>query len=132
MRDLRTDERGVIIDWLGKTLLVFMILGFFAFEAGAVLVNFFSLDSKADEIAITVSTEISDGSLEPTNTFALKQATRPLAKEAGAKLKAVVYNPADGTLQVVIKRQASTLLMDRVDAFDKWTVAESTGKAGTH
>ncbi|MDQ5816260.1 MAG: hypothetical protein M3516_08210, partial [Actinomycetota bacterium] len=81
-----TDERGVVIDWLAKMILILAILGVLAFEAGALAVNYFGLDSKANEIALEIATDIQDGALPETNDLVIEKATRALAREADAKL----------------------------------------------
>jgi hypothetical protein len=125
------DERGVIIDWLGKMLLVMAILGTIAYEAGAIAVNYFSLDSKANEIALEIATDLQDGALPENNDEAVETATRALAKEAGAKLVAYEYDRENDLFYVTLKRSANTLIVSRIDATKDWVVARSNGKAPT-
>src|SRR3712207_6728399 len=49
------DERGVVVSWLLKILLVLSILGVIIFDAASILVNIFTLDSSAKDTAIAVS-----------------------------------------------------------------------------
>lgn len=130
MRDLR-DERGLALGWLGKTLLVFAIFGIIAFEFGSVVVNYFSLDSKADEIALTLSSEVQDGHIPPNNQIALEAAAKPLVKQAEARMVSVSIDP-EGILHIEIKRSADTLLLGRIGATKDWTKAISAGQAGTN
>lgn len=125
------DERGVIIDWLGKMLLVMAVLGTIAYEAGAIAVNYFSLDSKANEIALEIATDLQDGALPENNDEAVEAATRALAKEADAKLVALQYDRDNDTFHVTLKRSANTLIVSRLEATEDWAVARSNGKAPT-
>ena len=125
------DERGVIIDWLGKVLLVLAILGTIAYEAGAIAVNYFSLDSKANEIALEIATDIQGGVLTEHNEQAIEAATRALAKNADARLVAYAFDRERDTFHVTLKRSADTLIISRIDATKEWTVARSNGQAPT-
>ena len=125
------DERGVIIDWLGKMLLVMAILGTIAYEAGAIAVNYFGLDSKANEISLEIATDLQGGALPENNDQAIEAATRALAKEAGAKLVAYEYDRENDLFRVTLRRSASTLLISRFDATKDWAVARSNGQAPT-
>ncbi len=126
-----TDERGVVIDWLAKMILILAILGVLAFEAGALAVNYFGLDSKANEIALEIATDIQDGALPETNDLIIEKATRALAREADAKLVAVQYDREADLLHVTLKRTANTLLISRLGATEDWGVARSNGQAST-
>ena len=117
------DERGIIIDWLGKILLVLAILGTIAYEAGAIAVNYFGLDSKANEIALEIATDLQGGVLSESNSEAIETATRALAKEAGAKVIAYHYDRENHRFHVTLKRSASTLIVSRLDATKDWAVA---------
>jgi hypothetical protein len=125
------DERGVIIDWLGKILLVLAILGTLAYEAGAIAVNYFGLDSTANEISLEIATDLQGGVLSEDNTEAIETATRALAKEAGAKLIAYEFDRENHRFHVTLKRSASTLIISRLDATKDWAVARSNGQAPT-
>jgi hypothetical protein len=125
------DERGVIIDWLGKILLVLAILGTIAYEAGAIAVNYFSLDSKANEIALEIATDLQGGVLPENNDEAIETATRALAKSAGARLVAFEYDRDNNIFHVTMKRSANTLIISRLDATEDWAVARSNGQAPT-
>jgi hypothetical protein len=125
------DERGVIIDWLGKVLLVVAILGAIAYEGGAVVVNYFTLDSKANEIALEIATDIQGGVLSENNDQEIEAATRTLAKDAGARLVAYVYDRDNDIFHVTLKRSANTLIVSRLDATKDWAVARSNGQAPT-
>ncbi|HYY45402.1 MAG TPA: hypothetical protein VE975_09490 [Actinomycetota bacterium] len=57
------DERGVIVSWLLRLALWFLIVAIALFDIGAVAVNYFGLDSRADDIAIAVATDVADGSV---------------------------------------------------------------------
>ena len=126
-----TDERGVVVDWLAKMILILGILGFLAFEAGSLAVNYFGLDSKANEIALEIATDIQDGALPETNDLVIERAARALARDADAKLVAVTYDREAHLLHVTLKRSASTLLISRLGATEDWGVARSNGQAPT-
>ena len=126
-----TDERGVVVDWLAKMVLVLALLAFLAFEAGALAVNYFSLDSTANEIALEIATDLQAGALPENNDLLIEKSARTRAREAGAKLVSVTYDREARSLNVTLRRAAKTLLISRIEATKDWGVARSNGKAPT-
>ena len=124
------DERGVVISWLVKLLLGLAVFGVILFDAGSIIVNFFGLDSAADEIAVAVSTSVRSGEIAPNDRSSLETATKELAKEAKAKLVSVNVDQ-DGVLHVRLKRTAKTLIVGRIGPIKKWAKATADGRAGT-
>ncbi len=124
-----TDQRGIIVGWLGKLLIGFVVVGVVIFDGGSMLVNFFTLDSSADEIAITLSTRIVPGGGLAERD--LEDEAKTLAAAAGAKLISVAYDKENHLVRVSLERTADTLLVERVGWIDQWGVAHAEGQAGT-
>jgi hypothetical protein len=128
MRSLR-DERGVVLNWLFKITLVLAVLGVVIFDAGSIAVNFFGLDSTADDMAVILTTEIGSGGLPDSQSPQLIARAEQLAAENSARLKEVTY---DGeVLRVVLKRKATTLIVGRIGPLKDWTRATAEGQSGT-
>lgn len=120
-----TDERGFIIGWLGKLLIGFVVVAIIIFDGGSILVNFFTLDSTADEIAVELTTNVASGTLSATD---LEPRARALAKEAGARL---VSLSVEGTIvHVTLRRRAKTLVVGRIGLIEDWARATADGQAG--
>src|SRR5687768_2607592 len=83
LQRIRADERGIIVGWLGKLAIGFAVVAVLLFDGGSILINFFTLDSTADEIAIKLTTGLTFQGLSEER---LKPQAEELAKEVGARL----------------------------------------------
>jgi hypothetical protein len=126
---MNLDERGIIADWLFKTVLVFVIVGVLMYEGGSILVNFFTLDSKADEIVVEITNSLTSNEMQG-NARAIEDEAERLAEEAGVRLVKVNVN-ADGTLHVRLKRTADTLVVSRIGAIEGWAKATADARGST-
>lgn len=125
-RDFIADERGLILGWFGKLALGFALLAVVIYDGGSILVNFFTLDSRADEIAIELTTGVTPGTLTLAN---VEPRAREAARESGARLISVTIE--DKTVRITIRRRASTLLVGRIAPLEDWARATAEGKAST-
>ena len=125
-RNFVRDERGVITGWFVKLLIGFAVLGVVIYDGGSIMVNLFTLDSRADEIAIELTTGVSPGSL---TLAALEPRAREAAKESGARLSSIRIE--DNIVYVELKRKASTLVVGRISFLEDWTRSTAQGQAGT-
>jgi hypothetical protein len=110
------DERGVVVGWIVKVLLGLAVAGLVLFDLGSIAVNYFGLDSMANDVAQQVSLEHSRA-----RAFDERQAearAEALAREADARLVSLDLDPTTGTLTIVVRRRAQTLLAHRVEALD--------------
>ena len=123
----RLDERGFIVSWLFKLAIGFALTALVLYEAGAIGVNFFTLDSTADDIAVKVSLAVQPGTVPRQD--ALDEQARALAKESGAKFVSVQLE--EDSVVVQIRRRAKTLLLHRISFTKDWTRSTAEGRAGT-
>lgn len=124
------DERGIIIGWLGKLIIGFVIVGILIFDAGSILINFFTLDSTADDIAreLVLTSSTTPGGL---NDREIEAQAEELATAARAKLVSVELDSENNVVVVNLKRTADTLVVERVGWIDQWGEASSEGRHGT-
>ena len=125
VRDLVGDQRGFILGWLGRLLIGFVLVAIVLFDGGSILVNYFTLDSTADEIAVKATTDILPGFEEGD----VETKVRELALEAGAKL--VSIRVENNILYVTLRRRADTLVVGRISPIADWARATVEGQAGT-
>lgn len=123
---LMRDERGLIVGWFGKMLIGFIVLGIAIYDGGSILVNFFTLDSRADEIAVELTTGVTPGSLSLST---IEPRAREAARESGARLLSVTIE--GNIVHVTLRRKASTLIVGRIGPLEDWTRATADGQAGT-
>lgn len=122
-----SDERGFIVSWLGKLAIGFAVTALLLYEAGSIGINFFTLDSTADDIAVKLSTGLQPGTTPRQDQ--LEADARALTKEADARLLSVTL--ADGSIVVQIRRRADTLLVHKIGPIKHWGRATAEGRAGT-
>lgn len=115
------DERGIIVSWLVKLLLGFAVFAVVAYDAGSIMVNFFTLDQAAKDIADEIQVDgIADARFNRMN--ALEERGKELAGQVGARLTALEVSEK-GDVHVQLKRRASTLLVGRISAIKEWARA---------
>ena len=136
------NEDGVVLNWLVKLLIGLAVGGVILFDAGAIAINFFGLDSAADEVANNLATEISTGEVTPSDIQSLgvcgrRVATSPLcqrlksmAKEHDARIVEASVD-LQGELKIRLKRTADTLLVQRIGPIEDWGTATAEGRAST-
>jgi hypothetical protein len=122
------DESGVVLGWLVKVVAVLSVLGLVLYELGAVTVNYFGLDTSADDIAVSLSSKVIDS---PIDEAGLRNLGKTMAKDVGAKLVRLELDDRQQTLSIVLTRKASTLVVDRIPPLKGWAKATVTGKSGT-
>jgi hypothetical protein len=110
----------LIVSWLVRLILGFAVLAVVLYDAGSIAVNYFTLDSKAKEIATAVSIEATQESF--FNQRAMELLAEGLAEEAGARLIGFRLN-RDATVKLTIRRRGDTLVVSRISAIENWARA---------
>lgn len=136
------NESGVVVSWLVKVLIGLAIGGVIIYDAGAIALNFFGLDSAADEIANQVATDVATGGTAAADLNALRTCSRrpssqPLCQsiqnkvaEHDAKLLKVTVD-LENTLKIRLRRTADTVIVSRIGFLEDWGKATVEGQAST-
>jgi hypothetical protein len=134
---LHQNEQGIIADWLVKLVIGMFLFGVILFDVGAILVNFFTLDSAADDVAVAVSTDVGAGE---DNQFTDQEIFK-MVKEVvdspdnGVQDARVLRRGTgiddEGTITIRLRRVANTLVVGRIGAIEDWARATTNGRAGT-
>jgi hypothetical protein len=119
----------MITGWLVKLVLIFAVVAVLLFDAGSAVVNFFTLDSRAEEIAITISNDITNRDLEPTDREIVDRASL-MATEAGARLVKAELDD-EGIVRVRLRRSADTLVFGRIKQLHGLLTPTADGKASS-
>lgn len=132
------DERGIIADWLVKVVLGIAIFGVIAYDAGSIAVNYFTLDSAANDVAIAVSTTVGTSSSARNYTAdeIFRLAKAEVEAEDGGVADAKVLREGtnigpEGIVHIRLTRLADSLIVKRIGAIKKWARATADGQAGT-
>ena len=123
------DERGVIVDWLARTVLFLALLGLVLFDGTSAAVNYLGLQGVVDETAAVVSADLT-GSSRPTETQIAEEAAA-LAEEHGARLVKAEMD-SQGMVLIKMRRNATTLFLGRISAAKKWTRATAVAHFDTN
>lgn len=119
------NERGFIVNWIARLVIWFFIVAVVLFDGGSILINFFTLDSTANEIAVQISTDAVGGTLR---TEAVQTEAQELATAAGAKL--IAARVENNIVYITLEREADTLVIGRIGWVDDWARATADGQAG--
>lgn len=123
------DEAGIVSAWLVKLAVAFVVVGVIVVDAGSMLVNTFTLDSTANDIALEVSGPFGSGPSFRPDPVRMQVHARALARDAGAELlKAKVRR--DGTVYVKLRRSADTVVAGRIGPLGGWVTPTADGEAG--
>lgn len=131
------DERGIVGDWLVKLVVGFAVVAVVGYDAGSIAVNYFTLDSGADDVAERVSTTVAAGSPgEFTPDEIVQMALVEVKAEDGGVEGAKVVRKGttideSGIVRVRLRRTADTLVVKRISAIKRWARAVGDGQAGT-
>ncbi|MFN2586609.1 MAG: hypothetical protein ABR613_00635 [Actinomycetota bacterium] len=134
---LHRDERGLVVAWLVRIVVLLALLGVVVFDAGSIAVNFFTLDGTADEVAVEVSTAASTGAAAVPNLQCNRRSRVPacvsvytIARAHGVQVVSASYDQ-QGVFHVELRRTAETLVVGRVGAIEDWATATATATAAT-
>lgn len=125
LKRFQADESGFIVSWLGKLAIGFALVAVLLFDGGSILINFFTLDSSADEIAIKLTTDLTSQELSEVR---LKPQAEELAKEIGARL--LDLRVEENVVYVTLRRRADTLVVGRIGPIEDWARATAEGQSG--
>lgn len=133
-----SDERGLVLSWLLRILAGLAVTGLILFDVGAILVNYFTLDSVADEIALSVGTFAGEATVVAPNTTCTRRSPVPICREAaelarvaGARLIDATFD-AEGNVTIRVRRTADTLMVSRIGVIEGWGVARASARASTN
>jgi hypothetical protein len=116
--------------WLLRVVVGFAVAAVVLYDAGSIVVNFFTLESTADEIAVAVATAITNDELSATDPRAIAEEAKVRASDAGARLVRAKLD-TDGVVSIRLRRVADTLVVGRIRPLEDWTKATADARAGS-
>ncbi len=127
--NLHSDERGFVAGWAVKLLIFLALLGIVFYDGAAIAVNAFQLDGISQEVAVEV-TEAAGG--ETNSIPLLESSARRIARTHDTHLVSIQLSDDKEVLRVTVRRDANTVVVDRVDQISDWGRTEATGKSFTN
>jgi hypothetical protein len=120
------DERGVIVGFVVKTLVIFAILGVVAFDAGQVVVD----QIKAGDVAQAAAQAAADTYYSTKNEDRAKQAgVAAAAEQDSTAVVTSIQILADGSAVATVERPATTLVVQRVSFLKHFGMQTATDQA---
>jgi Flp pilus assembly protein TadG len=117
------DERGVIVNFVIKTLVVFALLGLVAYDLGQVLVA----QVKAQDAATAAAQAGADTwySTKDANKARIAAQDAAASEDATSHIISFQINP-NGSVTVTVQRTAKTLIVERVPPLRHFGVQDAT------
>ena len=121
----RSGQRGdIVIGWLVKLIVSIAIVGFVAFEAGAIVVSRVTAESAANDVANEASFVVGrGGAFQDAEEAARIEAARQGV--ALIKFEVLPGNGGEQIVHVIIQKTAKTVLLQRLSWTKSWTVVRT-------
>lgn len=119
LRNFLRDESGIVVGWLVKILLLLGIGGLILIEGGSLLWVRYTVSSAAQGAA-------QEGALDIKTKGQLANpegAIREYVKEKDVELVSISIDRSARTVSVIVKKEAKTFVVERIEALKKYTVA---------
>jgi hypothetical protein len=135
-----SDERGIVTGWLVRVILGLTIAGLVLFDAASLVINYFGLDSAADDMAIALSTDLDnhpDGSVLTCDVKTVSVSGPSFCREAhtlAQENKATLVEAsidAEGIALIRLRRTADTIVVEKLGFLKKYGVARAEGSSAT-
>ena len=132
-------ERGIVVAWLLRIVVGLAVLAVILFDGGAIVVNFFSVDSAADEVALAVAADVVGSGRDPVpNLTCQRTAPDPtcrqvfeIARDKDVRVVSATFD-GDGVFHIEVRRTAKTLVVGRIGAIEDWAKATASAQADTN
>jgi hypothetical protein len=117
------DERGVIVNFLVKTMVVFAILGVIAYDLGQVVVA----QVKAQDTASAAALAGADTFFSTKDAVRARNAADAAAasEDSASRIVAFTIN-GDGSVSVTVEHRANTLIVSRMPPLRKFGMQKAT------
>ena len=125
--NLHSDQRGLVAGWVVKLIIFLAVLGIVIYDGAAIAVNMFQLDGISHEVAI----EVTQAAGETTSLALLERSARQIARSHDTRLVSLHLSDDKSVLRVTIRRDAPTVVVNRVDQISDWGRTQATGKSFT-
>jgi Flp pilus assembly protein TadG len=128
VRERFRDERGLVGKMMVTLLIVVLLFGVAAVETGSIIFAKLSLEN-------TVSTVVADGDRDLIASHNANSACQAAAKslvehDANARMVQCVADPKTNQIYVKLRKEASTLIVQRVDFLRKLGIVKADEETG--
>lgn len=135
-RRIHHDERGIVISWLVKILVGIALAGVVLLDAGAIVINYFTIQDTANQIAVAVAAEVGSGVPVVPNLRCTRRsadvacrAAFEIARDEGVRITSASFDQ-EGAFHVEVKATAKTIVVGRIGAIESWAKATASAEAG--
>jgi Flp pilus assembly protein TadG len=121
---LHSDERGFLVAFLLKLILVFLVAGLVVVEGGSIIWARLEASDAADAAAIAAADAFDQNR---DVRFAREAAVAAVGREdPEARLVEPFQVEPDGTVHVTVQTRAPTVLVDRIGFTENWAIIRIT------
>lgn len=121
------DAGSIVLGWLTKLTLVMAGFGLVAFDGISLVTTHFTAADKAGEAARAASAECVSSKGNVQRSY---DAAYAVALEAGDAIDTEGFSClVDGAVRLTYRREAATLIMEKVGPLKKYTTITATGEA---
>jgi hypothetical protein len=138
LRTPHLDERGIVIAWLLRIVVGLALAGVVLFDAGSIVVNYFTVNDTAQEVAAAATTERALGGDAVPNLECNRRSNVPacraaydLAREKGVRIASAHFDQ-QGVFHVEVRSTAETLIVGRIGPIEDWATATASADADTN
>ena len=119
-----SDSGSIVVGWLGRLVVLFVVLGVVAYDGFSVMVANFGA---ADDATVAASAAADEYKARSDIRAAYAAATRAVEGK-GDTIETKTFSIAsDGKVTLTIDRHPSTLWLHRVGPLKKWTQVRQSG-----
>lgn len=128
--NMHNDERGILVSWLVRVVILVGILGAAVYDTSVLAVNYFRLDGIARDAAVELADRINDRTLRYTDVRGLRRAALEIVRPEGARIVSIEADE-EGAVVIELRREAPTVVVRRVGALRDYGRATATARADT-
>ncbi len=122
------DEQGLVGKALVILLVLIVLVGLMAVEAGSIIFTKLSLENTADTVVADGERELASSHSQAAACKAVLQSL--VDHDEHAQVKACTANPATGVITIKLRKVAPTLIVRRVSFLRKLGVVKATAESG--
>ncbi len=123
-RRLLADERGLVVSFFVKLFVALALVGITAVETGAIIFARLQAQDVAETAAAVAAGSYRDNRVERAASQAAERAVAE--KDPSVEIESFQVNRRDGTVEITVTKQASTILVQYIGFLEGLATAKGT------
>lgn len=139
LQAIHRDERGLVISWLIRLVVGFVLGAVVLFDVGSIVINYFTVNDTAQSVAAAVTADLVSGGVDATPNLkcnrrsgvpACERAYK-VAREKGVRIISARFDQ-QRVFYVEVESTADTLIVSRISVIESWATATASADADTN